>query len=74
LRRTPTAKTALLGFVRSVAVDYGAQGVRVNAVCPGGTRTRMLQEAIDMVAEDRSTIVAAGGQSAVNVGMLALLE
>ena len=34
-----TAKTALLGFVRSVAVDYGPQGVRVNAVCPGGTRT-----------------------------------
>ena len=48
-----TAKTALLGFVRSVAVDYGPQGVRVNAVCPGGTRTRMLQEAIDMVAKDR---------------------
>jgi meso-butanediol dehydrogenase / (S,S)-butanediol dehydrogenase / diacetyl reductase len=112
-----TAKTALLGFVRSVAVDYGPQGVRVNAVCPGGTRTRMLQEAIDMVAKDRgvdeeraleimntgtplrrfadpselakvnlflasddasfvtgSTIVADGGQSAVNVGMLALLE
>jgi meso-butanediol dehydrogenase / (S,S)-butanediol dehydrogenase / diacetyl reductase len=112
-----TAKTALLGFVRSVAVDYGPQGVRVNAVCPGGTRTRMLQEAIDMVADDRgvdeagaleimntgtplrrfadpselakvnlflasddasfvtgSTIVADGGQSAVNVGMLALLE
>jgi meso-butanediol dehydrogenase / (S,S)-butanediol dehydrogenase / diacetyl reductase len=89
----------------------------VNAVCPGGTRTRMLQEAIDMVADDRgvdeagaleimntgtplrrfadpselanvnlflasddasfvtgSTIVADGGQSAVNVGMLALLE
>jgi NAD(P)-dependent dehydrogenase (short-subunit alcohol dehydrogenase family) len=110
-----TAKTALLGFVRSVAVDYGPQGVRVNAVLPGGTRTRMLQGAIDMVAEGRgidedsavelmnagtplrrfahpdelakvnlflasddasfvtgSTIVADGGQSAVNVGMLAL--
>jgi NAD(P)-dependent dehydrogenase (short-subunit alcohol dehydrogenase family) len=110
-----TAKTALLGFVRSVAVDYGPEGVRVNAVLPGGTRTRMLQGAIDMVAETMggdedaavkqmnigtplrrfadpgelaavnlflasddasfvtgAAIVADGGQSAVNVGMLAL--
>jgi len=110
-----TAKTALLGFVRSVAVDYGPEGVRVNAVLPGGTRTRMLQPAIEMVAEGLggdedaavaqmnigtplrrfadpselaavnlflasddasfvtgSAIVADGGQSAVNVGMLAL--
>ncbi len=108
-----TGKTALVGFVRSLAVDHGPQGVRANVVAPGGTRTRMLQPMIDRVAErlgadeeeavrrltagtplrrfaapeeiaevvlflasdaasfvTGSTIVADGGQSAVDVGTL----
>jgi NAD(P)-dependent dehydrogenase (short-subunit alcohol dehydrogenase family) len=36
-----TAKTALLGLVRAIAVDYGRYGVRANAVCPGPTRSPM---------------------------------
>lgn len=42
-----TAKTALLGLVRSVAVDYGPQGVRCNAVCPGFVRTPMSDELVE---------------------------
>ena len=34
-----TAKAAILQFTRSVAVDYGLQGIRCNAVCPGATDT-----------------------------------
>jgi len=34
-----TAKAAVLQFTRSVAVDYGLQGIRSNAVCPGATDT-----------------------------------
>jgi 3-oxoacyl-[acyl-carrier protein] reductase len=34
-------KHALVGFTRSVAYDYGPQGIRVNAVCPGAIRTRI---------------------------------
>ena len=30
-----TSKTALLGLVRSLAVDLGPSGVRVNAISPG---------------------------------------
>jgi len=34
-----TAKHALMGLSRSLARDYGPQGVRVNCVCPGWVRT-----------------------------------
>ena len=41
------AKSGLLGLTRSLALDYGPHGVRVNAVAPGFTRTRLVQESID---------------------------
>ncbi|MFV0434698.1 MAG: SDR family NAD(P)-dependent oxidoreductase [Leucobacter sp.] len=42
-----TTKHALIGLTRSMARDYGAQGVRVNAVCPGWTRTPMADAEMD---------------------------
>ncbi|AOR31729.1 dehydrogenase [Streptomyces fodineus] len=36
-----TSKAALLQLCRSVAVDYGRQGVRANVVCPGWVKTEM---------------------------------
>ncbi len=39
-----TTKHALIGLTRSVARDYGRQGVRINAVCPGWVRTPMADE------------------------------
>lgn len=32
-------KTGVIGIMRSLAVDHGRDGVRVNAVCPGATMT-----------------------------------
>ena len=33
------SKAAVLGLARSLAVEHGADGIRVNAVCPGNTIT-----------------------------------
>lgn len=38
-----TAKHALLGLVRSVALDYAARGIRANCVLPGTIDTPMLR-------------------------------
>jgi NAD(P)-dependent dehydrogenase (short-subunit alcohol dehydrogenase family) len=34
-------KHALVGLTRSTACDFGPQGIRVNAICPGAIRTRI---------------------------------
>jgi 3-oxoacyl-[acyl-carrier protein] reductase len=35
------AKHGLLGFTRSLAVDYGHTGLTANCICPGATDTRL---------------------------------
>ena len=37
------SKAALLGFSKCLARDLGPRGIRVNTVCPGPTRTPMMQ-------------------------------
>ncbi|GHE64623.1 3-oxoacyl-ACP reductase [Streptomyces longispororuber] len=39
-----TSKAALLHLCRSLAVDYGPQGLRANVVCPGWVRTEMADQ------------------------------
>jgi meso-butanediol dehydrogenase / (S,S)-butanediol dehydrogenase / diacetyl reductase len=48
-----TSKTALLGLMRSLAVDFGPRGVRANAVCPAWVVTPMGDRAIDEIAAAR---------------------
>jgi NAD(P)-dependent dehydrogenase (short-subunit alcohol dehydrogenase family) len=36
------SKHGVVGVTRAAALEYAASGVRINAVCPGGVRTRML--------------------------------
>jgi NAD(P)-dependent dehydrogenase (short-subunit alcohol dehydrogenase family) len=45
------AKAGLAGLTRSLALDYGPRGVRVNCVCPGFTATRLVRESIARHAE-----------------------
>lgn len=37
------SKGAVLAFTKSLAVEYGAQGLRANVVCPGGVDTPLLR-------------------------------
>jgi NAD(P)-dependent dehydrogenase (short-subunit alcohol dehydrogenase family) len=40
------AKSGLVGLTRSLALDYGPYGIRVNVVAPGFVRTRLVEESI----------------------------
>jgi NAD(P)-dependent dehydrogenase (short-subunit alcohol dehydrogenase family) len=40
------AKSGLVGLTRSLALDYGSDGIRVNCVAPGFIRTRLVEESI----------------------------
>ncbi|MFI6166238.1 SDR family NAD(P)-dependent oxidoreductase [Nocardia sp. NPDC051052] len=48
-----TAKHALIGLTKSLARDYGRDGIRVNALCPGWVRTAMADEQMDVLAAQR---------------------
>lgn len=39
------SKHAVLGLTRSTALEYAQQGIRVNAISPGGVETEMMQRA-----------------------------
>jgi NAD(P)-dependent dehydrogenase (short-subunit alcohol dehydrogenase family) len=44
------AKHGLVGLTRALALEFGRQGVTVNAVCPGYTETPMLGAAVANIA------------------------
>ena len=37
------SKAAVIGLTKTLALEFGREGLRVNAVCPGGTKTAFLQ-------------------------------
>lgn len=47
------SKGALLSLVKAMAVDHAAEGIRVNAVCPGSVDTPMLRWAAEKFAGGR---------------------
>lgn len=42
-----TSKHAIIGFVRAMALDLAADGVRINGVAPGTVNTPMLKDAVE---------------------------
>jgi NAD(P)-dependent dehydrogenase (short-subunit alcohol dehydrogenase family) len=45
------AKSGLIGLTRSLALDYGPHGVRVNCVAPGFVRTRLVEESMERTGD-----------------------
>ena len=58
-------KHALIGLTRTLARDYGRQGVRVNAVCPGWVRTPMADQEMDELADLRGLATRDEGYATV---------
>ncbi len=53
--RTPygAAKMGVIGLVRSLALEVGPHGIRVNSVCPGAVEGERLQRIVRKQAEDQ---------------------
>ncbi|MDR3295611.1 MAG: SDR family oxidoreductase [Clostridiales Family XIII bacterium] len=52
------SKAGLIGLSQSAALDYGAKNIRCNVICPGATRTEMLEIAMEPLAKAQGTDVA----------------
>jgi NAD(P)-dependent dehydrogenase (short-subunit alcohol dehydrogenase family) len=53
-----TSKGAVLSLSQSIALDYAADGVRCNCVCPGITDTPMLREHLDKSPDPQAVLAA----------------
>ncbi|API58671.1 hypothetical protein BSL82_04560 [Tardibacter chloracetimidivorans] len=47
------SKAAVFGMTKNAAVEYGATGVRINAVAPGGIRTAMMSGIFENLTEEQ---------------------
>jgi NAD(P)-dependent dehydrogenase (short-subunit alcohol dehydrogenase family) len=53
------SKAGLLGLVRSLAVEWGPEGILVNAICPGWVETDMARESLAHMAKAQGKSYAA---------------
>lgn len=51
------AKHGLLGLTKAAALDYAAQNIRINAVCPGYIETPMMDRFTGGTAEGRAKVI-----------------
>ena len=49
------SKAGLIHLTKQVALDFGPANIRCNAVCPGGTRTEMLEASLAPLADTLET-------------------
>ena len=51
-------KHGVVGLTKSAALDYAAQGIRVNAICPGIVDTEMMRRFTGDTDEGRAAVIA----------------
>ena len=52
------AKHGVIGLTKTAALEFATQGIRVNAICPGTARTRMVDDWLGDSAENLAQVVA----------------
>ena len=57
-----TSKTAVIGFTRTLAAEWGRYGINVNAICPGFFMTKMAAGLIKSIGEDKMAAAAPLGR------------
>lgn len=65
------SKSATISLARSLALELAPDGVRVNVVCPGGTRTPLLRQSYDPAVLDE---LIAKSAATVPLGRIAAAE
>ncbi|WP_157215222.1 glucose 1-dehydrogenase [Flavisphingomonas formosensis] len=53
------SKHAVLGMTKASALQYGKQGIRINAICPGGVKTAIMNDNIGNNFAEGEKMVAA---------------
>lgn len=62
------SKHGVIGLTRTAASEYGRNGIRVNAVCPGPTDTRMIHSLEAQTSTEGSNSVRERYQSTIPIG------
>ena len=57
----PVAKHGLIGLTRALAAEYGARGVRINAICPGYIETPSLEAYFESFPDAAAERTRVGG-------------
>jgi NAD(P)-dependent dehydrogenase (short-subunit alcohol dehydrogenase family) len=68
------SKGAVLALTRAIAIDYAAQGIRANAICPGTVDTPMIRGYVDKYFSDDITGTIAALHERQPVGRMGKVE